>query len=279
MPMPSRAPAGTPTRRHLGSCPSSRNDLPRRLHSTTWPDCPVARSRFEGALTALGSRADAHVILGEQGPLVDRLREAGATVEVPPMPAVAREVRKDSVRPGTLGLMALASPHYVWVLRRRLQELQLNVVHTNSLKAALSGGVACRLAGILVIWHIRDRIALDYRPMAAVRMVGAHHSGRRHRQLVFHAESAPSPSSERRRHEHRDLRPHSGDAPPYRTREAPFRVGILGRFAPRKGRDVFLEPSHAPSRTMTARPGSSVRHVRRGWLRRHPPCPGSAARD
>ena len=61
------------------------------------------------ALTALGSRVDAHVILGEDGPLVDRLREVGASVEVLPMPVAAREVRKDSVGPGTLGLKAVAA--------------------------------------------------------------------------------------------------------------------------------------------------------------------------
>ena len=112
------------------------------------------------------------MILGEHGPLVDRLREAGVSVEVLPMAAAAREVRKDSVRPGTLGFRAMAaSLHYVWMLRRRLRELQPDVVHTNSLKAALYGGVAGRLAGIPVIWHIRDRIAPDYLPMAAVRLV------------------------------------------------------------------------------------------------------------
>src|SRR5580658_3200781 len=77
------------------------------------------------ALTALGSRVDAYVILGEDGPLVDRLREVGATVEVLPMPVVAREARKDSVRPGRLGFRTvIASLQYVWTLQRRLRELR-----------------------------------------------------------------------------------------------------------------------------------------------------------
>ena len=133
----------------------------------------MARSRCVRALTALGNRVDAHVILGEHGPLVDRLREVGATVEVLPMPVAAREVRKDSVRPGTLGLRAVAaSLQYVWTLRRRLRELQPDVIHTNSLKAAFYGGVAGRLAGIPVIWHVRDRIAPDYLPTAAFGWCG-----------------------------------------------------------------------------------------------------------
>jgi len=196
------------------------------------------------AVTALGSRVDAHVILGEHGPLVDCLREAGATVEVLPMPVVAREVRKDGVRPGTLDLRAVASSlQYVWTLRRRLRDLRPDVVHTNSLKAALYGGVAGRLAGIPVVWHIRDRIARDYLPMAAVRMVRL---GSRivpdvliansyttlgtlaHRRGVV--VSDPVISHPIRSHASRQL-----------TREGPFRVGIVGRLAPWKGQDVFLK--------------------------------------
>ncbi len=196
------------------------------------------------ALSALGSRVDAHVILGEHGPLVDRLREVGASVEVLPMPVAAREVRKDSVRPGTLGLKAVAaSLHYVWTLRRRLRELQPDVVHTNSLKAAFYGGVAGKLAGIPVIWHIRDRVAPDYLPTAAVRMV------RLGSRIVPDAVIANSHATLRTLPDPRRgvvtntvvYDPIRRAAPVALTREGPFRVGILGRLAPWKGQDVFLE--------------------------------------
>ena len=52
------------------------------------------------ALTALGSRVDAHVILGEHGPLVDRLREVGASVEVLPMPVGGPRGEKGQCRAG-----------------------------------------------------------------------------------------------------------------------------------------------------------------------------------
>jgi glycosyltransferase involved in cell wall biosynthesis len=48
-----------------------------------------------------------------------------------------------------------------------------DVVHTNTLKAALYGGIAARLAGVPVVWHVRDRIAVDYLPPATVRLVQA----------------------------------------------------------------------------------------------------------
>jgi glycosyltransferase involved in cell wall biosynthesis len=197
------------------------------------------------ALTALGNRVDAHVILGEHGPLFDRLREVGATVEVLPMPVAAREVRKDSVRLGTLGLKAMsASLQYVWTLRRRLRELQPDVIHTNSLKAAFYGGAAGRLAGIPVIWHIRDRIAPDYLPMAAIRMVRL--GSRILPEAVIansHATLSTLPDP------HRGVvvtntviyDPIRRAAPVGQTREGPFRVGIVGRLAPWKGQDVFLE--------------------------------------
>jgi UDP-N-acetylglucosamine:LPS N-acetylglucosamine transferase len=47
----------------------------------------------------------------------------------------------------------------IWRLRRRLRQLAPDIVHTNSLKAAIYGGLAGRVAGIPVVWHIRDRIA------------------------------------------------------------------------------------------------------------------------
>jgi glycosyltransferase involved in cell wall biosynthesis len=45
----------------------------------------------------------------------------------------------------------------------------VRLVHTNSLKSDLLGGIAARLAGVRVVWHVRDRIAEDYLPAVAVR--------------------------------------------------------------------------------------------------------------
>ena len=44
-------------------------------------------------------------------------------------------------------------------------------MHTNSLKAGVYGSLAARLAGVPVVWHVRDRIADDYIPKPAVRIV------------------------------------------------------------------------------------------------------------
>ena len=57
---------------------------------------------------------------------------------------------------------ATATWHDISALRRRLRELNPDLVHTNSLKAAVYGGIAARLERFPVVWHIRDRIAGDY---------------------------------------------------------------------------------------------------------------------
>ncbi len=43
---------------------------------------------------------NAHVILGEEGPLAERLVKAGVSVEVMPIAAAARDLRREQVRPG-----------------------------------------------------------------------------------------------------------------------------------------------------------------------------------
>ncbi len=41
-------------------------------------------------------------------------------------------------------------------LKRALERLQVDVVHTNTLKMHMIGGAAARLAGLPVVWHVRD---------------------------------------------------------------------------------------------------------------------------
>ena len=81
-------------------------------------------------------------------------------------------------------------------LARRLRRLSPDLVHTNSLKAGVYGSIAARLAGVPVVWHVRDRVAEDYIPAAAVRLVRAlvrRLADRRDRQLRRHARDARRP--------------------------------------------------------------------------------------
>ena len=123
-------------------------------------------------LIAAMDDVDIHVLLAEDGPMVDELARAGATVEIMPLPKRVRTMRRDRVRVGTDLLVSVAvSGIYVVKVAHRLRRLRPDLVHTNTLKAALYGGCGARLAGLPCLWHIRDRIAPDYLPPTAVHLV------------------------------------------------------------------------------------------------------------
>ena len=184
------------------------------------------------------------VILAEDGPLVGRLEAEGIEVEVLPMAERTRNMGRSSVVPG-IGSIAAAfrTLRYSLVLARRLRELRPDVVHTNTLKAALYGGVAARLARTPeIIWHLRDRIAADYLPSSAVRLVRwaarclpdgivANSTATLETlgrltvpSLVLPSPLEPTVTTQR------SSRPDGG-----------VRFGVIGRLAPWKGQMMFLE--------------------------------------
>jgi glycosyltransferase involved in cell wall biosynthesis len=205
-----------------------------------------------------------HVILGEDGPLAARLTQAGVSVEVLPIAPSARDLRKDTVRPG--GASPLAVLHTLTHIARlalRLRELNADLVHTNSLKAGVYGSLAARAAGVPLVWHVRDRIAEDYIPRPAVRLV----------RILVHrlADGVIANSQDTLRTLPADARselswviPAAVESPPdlrapaasgssvassalepngvsvVSQPEVPLTFGMLGRIAPWKGQDLFL---------------------------------------
>ena len=199
-----------------------------------------------------------HVILGEDGPLADRLQQAGVSVEVLPIAASARDTRRDTVRPGAASpTVALHTLTYIARLALRLRTLRADLVHTNSLKAGVYGSLAARAAGVPVVWHVRDRIAEDYIPSSAVLLVRtlirhladgvianstatlqALPADVREDGLSWVIPSPVEPPSELRTPRSRDCSdcPHPGGSPSSRVTT----FGMLGRIAPWKGQDLFL---------------------------------------
>jgi len=182
---------------------------------------------------------DAHVILAQDGPFADELVRAGVSVEVMPLRERARGLRKDAVTARTVPLGAvLATSAFVVRLALHLRRLRPDLVHTNSLKAGVYGSVAARLAGVPVVWHVRDRITDDYLPAMAVRGLRAI-IGRLPSAVIANSHATAA-----------TLRPH---ARPVVVPEAilaptigapstprPLTVGMIGRIAPWKGQDLFL---------------------------------------
>jgi glycosyltransferase involved in cell wall biosynthesis len=176
---------------------------------------------------------DAHVILGEDGPLVRRLHEAGISVEVLPMPGYARSAHRDALSP----LAAAGATAYTLRLALRLRRLRPDLVATNSLKAALYGGLAGRLARRPVVWHVRDRIADDALSPSAVRLVraaarllptGIIANSRATLATLHRVQGRVIPSPVKIENV-----AHQGNGT--------FRVGMLGRIARWKGQHVFIE--------------------------------------
>lgn len=112
------------------------------------------------------------VLLFSEGPLRRELTNAGIDVHVLELDPSVTNVRKDS-----LGASSLLRIRDLWRtiqfchrLNRWIAARKFDLIHTNSLKADIIGGIAGRLAGVPVIWHVRDRISEDYLPPGAARM-------------------------------------------------------------------------------------------------------------
>lgn len=185
---------------------------------------------------------NAHMILGEDGPLADRLMRAGVSVEVLAIAPSARDARRDTVTLGAASpLAALHTLAYIARLTRRLRALKADVVHTNSLKSGVYGSIAAKAAGIPLVWHVRDRIAEDYIPRAAVQLV---------RLLIRHLADGVVANSTATldtlppavRGPLSWVIPGSVELSPYPppTPSGPVTFGMLGRIAPWKGQDLFL---------------------------------------
>ena len=196
-------------------------------------------------LPALMSEIDVHVVLGEDGPLVERLRSKGISVEVLPLAPATRDLRKDTLRPRGFDAVAAARVvPYIGRLAHRIRAHRADLVHTNSLKAAIYGGAAGRLARVPVIWHLRDRIADDYLPHSAVVLVRA---AARVIPTAVVANSRVTldtlPTVGPARIVYNPVVPDSVEhaAAAAARSGACTTVGMVGRLAPWKGQHVFLE--------------------------------------
>jgi glycosyltransferase involved in cell wall biosynthesis len=256
--LPSRAAARDHAERHAWESVAERNveiarnaSRTRRFRSrmrVVYLDHVARMSGGEIALLRLLPHLDSidrHVILAEDGPLVSALHTAGVSTEVLPLGSNARDLRKARVRPADLPLAAAgASAAYVLRLARRLRRLQPDLVHANSLKSGVYGSLAARLAGVPMVWHVRDRIADDYLPPAAVRLVRAM-AANLPAAVIANSQTTMATLSKHSPHPVviGSVLPDALCAEEFshvrHTRDG-LRYAIVGRLAPWKGQDVFL---------------------------------------
>ena len=181
------------------------------------------------------------VVLGEDGPLKDRLRAAGVEVVVHPLDRSLVDRRKETLGAGGLAQpVALArAARSIAGLTRLFREREIDVVHTNTLKAHLLAGPAGRLAGARVVWHVRDHLSSPYLPSAVVPLMRLAARVLPQRVVAVSASAAATVG--------RDdvVVIHQGLRMPAEATERPadgrLQIGLVGRIAPWKGQDVFLE--------------------------------------
>lgn len=187
------------------------------------------------------------VLLAQHGPL-EALLAGRVPVTVLPLGDELANARRDALAstqgssPLRSGLALLA---YIRELTRFLRDQHVEVLHTNSLKASVLGGIAGRLAGCQVVWHLRDRIADDYLPHKAVlvmRLLGRtlpHFVIGNSRATVAtlhlppHLPTAAIPSGV-------DLTRFHPAPLPAEPVAAPL-IGLVGRICPWKGQHIFIQ--------------------------------------
>ena len=217
------------------------------------------------------NRFEPVVVLASEGDLQQRLSALGIETHVLPLSSEVTGVRKDTLTgPRAVSLSQIIEiARYIWQLREFARRRGVDILHTNSLKADIIGALAGRLAGLPVVWHVRDRIADDYLPSLATRafrvlcrvlpnhvvvnsastlealQLPAHrrarviYNGIVHDGLPFQIpellddEGLPPASPATAAYDDAaDL-----DAPA--TADAPI-IGLVGRISPWKGQDIFL---------------------------------------
>ena len=157
------------------------------------------------------------------------------------------QTRKDTLGAGSLWKVGLIirAIFYAFRLARFIAQRRVDLVHTNSLKADIIGGLAARLARVPVIWHIRDRISDDYLPAKVVAVF------RWLMRVVPDCVIANSDATFRTLHPtdahgsgaakrvvHDGVNPVMEIAARLRSQDT--LIGIVGRISPWKGQHIFL---------------------------------------
>jgi glycosyltransferase involved in cell wall biosynthesis len=185
------------------------------------------------------------VLLFSEGPLAAKLRSSVETHVIPLDSAIAN-TRKD-----TLGAGRLLSFGILWQLvrfvlhiSRFIRQQNIDLVHTNSLKSDIIGGVSARIAGKPVIWHVRDRISADYLPkpaVAAFRLLASFIPTHviAVSQAVMHTLGRKETTGSARKATVVLDGIKLPVRPAHLTGEYPA-IGLIGRISPWKGQHIFL---------------------------------------
>ena len=190
-------------------------------------------------------------LLFMEGPLRERLVGCCDT-HVIPLADSALTVNKDGLGWRSLFQLraSLSVLLHIWRVVQFARKMEIDLIHTNSLKADIIGGIAARIAGIPVVWHVRDRIEPDYLPKIVVRvfrllsrnlpdfvianssatLATLHLNGKR--------KGAAVDANGRVVHDGCNVVSIKDGSEGVRTT---LRIGLVGRITPWKGQDIFIK--------------------------------------
>jgi len=223
----------------------------------------IALARLVDAIPDL----EAEVILGEDGPVKGLLEKAGAKVTVLPLDETARDLRRASIVPSLALVPVLVQTiRYTLRIAREIRRRSPDLVVTNSLKSALYGGFAARLARVPVVWHMRDHVGRESLTAPAVLLVRLAarflpcgviaNSESTLASLRIEKYARAGAERARRRGPSDDERERARKAPAFAVigdpcplapvtmeerKGGPLTVAMVGRLCPWKGQHLFLE--------------------------------------
>lgn len=226
-------------------------------HTATWSGGEIALVRLLDAIDP--SHITSTVICAEDGPLMRAVEARGHGARVEPLSESIRRTSRADL--GRIGGVAGAMPtllSYAARIARMARSLDVDVIHTNSMKAHLYGLLAGRLAGVPVLTYLRDDVTDLPSRWLTGSVAGVLRRGPR--AVVgcsaYVLESAGIPAD-------RSRIVYSGvpvtDVVPVRVAPpGPPVVGLVARIAPWKGQELFLEAAALVSRV---RPDVSFRLI------------------
>jgi glycosyltransferase involved in cell wall biosynthesis len=197
------------------------------------------------------------VLLFSPGPLADRLLACGVETYTVPLASAVLNTRKDSLGARSLtkifAIVTLA--FYTCKLCLIVSKLRVQLIHTNSLKADVIGGLVGRILRIPVMWHVRDTISDAYLPKTVARWFRA--MSRVLPNFVI-ANSQATMNSLHAGAAEKELTSRGNefvvwDGTPIGKRgQVSFRsnsdgqqkIALIGRISPWKGQDVFVKAAN-----------------------------------
>jgi glycosyltransferase involved in cell wall biosynthesis len=190
------------------------------------------------------------IVLSEDGPLAEVLRSRSLEVYVLALDPGVAKARKGSLERNFWNRPAIAfvSAQYVARLARFFRERGVDIVHTNSMKAHVLGGLAAATARIPLLWHLRDSLHPACLPSVALGVMRfLARNLPKHIVSVSQSVASDALGAEKLKRcsvVYDGLDQECFENPvalPVLGKVPPWRVGIAGRLCAWKGQHVFLE--------------------------------------